>query len=257
MNPIQYKIRGRGPAVVFLHGFCESSAMWHDFLMPFEENHTLITVDLPGFGNSQELELHGMEDMAQSISKALVQEKIEKFTLVGHSLGGYVALSMAEQFPASLSGLVLFHSTALEDSEEKKAARDRSLDFIQQYDTEAFIRPFVPPLFYSKNRERCKSAIDLLIDQGLGISKSAISKTLLGMKNRKNRCHVLKAARYPVLSIVGKQDAAVPLDNSLQFCHLAPQSHALFLEDVAHMGMFESKEITQQALQSFIHLTHP
>ncbi len=241
--------------LVFLHGFCESKALWNDLIAKMPEKFNCVALDLPGYGeNLEPVEDYSMEGMAEAIHAELKKRHIKKFILVGHSLGGYVSLAFAEHFPKMLQGLCLFHSSALADTVEKKEARNKTIDFIKKHGVDLFMQSFVAPLFAPENRDKCKKDIEKLIKIGKATPEESIIKTLRAMRDRKKRLKVLKEAVYPVLFIAGKEDAAVPLEAILEQCHLPNNSTTVFLGGTAHMGMFERPFETRKSLEKFAEL---
>lgn len=114
-----YREAGEGRPLVLLHGFGEDGTVWQHQFNAFPK-YRLLVPDLPGSGQSELQDAMGIDDLAKYIDHWLKAIGIEKAVLIGHSMGGYIALSFAEQFPQKLSGLGLFHSTTYADSEEKK-----------------------------------------------------------------------------------------------------------------------------------------
>ena len=251
MSEISCNITGKGPALVLLHGFCESKEIWDEFATALSDEYTVICPDLPGFGASKSLAHVTMETLAEAVFKFLSGQKITEFVIVGHSLGGYVALALAEHNPIAIKGLGLFHSTSFPDSPEKKETRNKTAEFAKNNGVEAFIRPFVPPLFYPGNRERCKKDIEKLVEIGLKTPLQSIIDTTLAMRDRPDRTHVLSEAKYPILSIIGKNDGAVKLEDSLAQIHLPYKSYVQILGDTAHQGLFEKKEETIKMVRAF------
>ncbi|MGV3502130.1 MAG: alpha/beta fold hydrolase [Adhaeribacter sp.] len=244
---------GSGPALVFLHGFCESKAMWQDFVSPLAAEYRVILLDLPGFGhNDAPREDYTMESGAAFVQQVLAELQVEKCVLIGHSMGGYVALALAERWPRLLAGLSLFHSSALPDTEEKKETRNKTIDFVNKHGVDKFMDTFVAPLFYEGSRETQQKAIDLLTRIGKQASPQGLTGALAGMRDRPDRTAVLRGAEFPLQFIAGKQDPAVTLEQSLQQCHLPKESHTLFLDHTGHMGMFEKPRVTRQAVQAFV-----
>ena len=243
---------GSGPVLVFLHGFCESKVLWQDFVRPFAAEYRVILLDLPGFGNNDApRQDYSMESAAAFVQQVLAELQVEKCVVVGHSMGGYVALALAERWPRLLAGLSLFHSSALPDTEEKKDTRNKTIDFINKHGVDKFMDTFVAPLFYEDNRETHQHAIDLLTRIGKQAGQQAVVGAIAGMRDRPDRLAVLRAASFPVQFIAGKQDPAVPLEQTLQQCHLPREAYALFLDHTGHMGMFERPRETLQAVQAF------
>ena len=110
---ISYNEQGKGTAVVLLHGFLENQSMWDAFVPEFSKKYRVITIDLLGHGQTECLGyIHSMEDQADMVHHVLHELKIRKAILVGHSMGGYVALAFAELYPDNMKGLVLLNSTS-------------------------------------------------------------------------------------------------------------------------------------------------
>ena len=150
---ISYRMTGKGPDVVLLHGFGEDGNVWkfqEAFLTPY---FRLIIPDLPGSGRSPFLPMDGIppEDIisgyADIIKKIAEKEAVRHCVLLGHSMGGYIALAFAAKYEDMLAGLGLVHSTAYADSGEKKEARSKGIAFIQKHGAQEFLKQSVPNLF--------------------------------------------------------------------------------------------------------------
>ena len=118
---IYYHSKGKGPAVVLLHGFCEDSRIWEDFKADLlEEKYRVVLIDLPGFGQSDVVQDISIAEMSEAVIAVLDALKLKEVILIGHSMGGYVSLALAENYAERLAGLGMFHSQALPDNEEKQ-----------------------------------------------------------------------------------------------------------------------------------------
>ena len=118
---------GKGTAVVLLHGYLENLSMWDCFISELSKKNRIVSIDLLGHGQSDCLGyVHSMEDQAEMVSEDLSHLKIKKAVLIGHSMGGYVALAFAELYSDHMKGLVLMNSTSRADSDEKKHNRNRA-----------------------------------------------------------------------------------------------------------------------------------
>jgi pimeloyl-ACP methyl ester carboxylesterase len=238
--------------ILFLHGFGESREVWTDFMREFPDSYRLLTLNLPGHGtNVHDIRDYSMEAQARYVAEQLRQKGVDQALLVCHSMGGYVALAFAERYPEMVAGLVLFHSTALPDSEEKKANRDKNMDFVRRHGSEKFMESFIRPLFAPVNRERLLEQREFLEDIGKATPEATILGALEAMKKRSDRTHVLRNARFPVLFIVGKEDVAMSVESVLPQLALPAQGHALLLSDVGHLGYFEQPDLTRRAVIHF------
>ncbi len=254
-STIFYRITGKGKPVVLIHGFGEDGNIWDKQVDFLQDQFQLIVPDLPGSGKSGVISSQsavGMEEYAEIIKAILVEEKIEKSTMLGHSLGGYITLAFAEKYPGMLNSFGLVHSTAFADSEEKKAARLKSIEFIKKYGAYDFLRTTIPGLFSKQWSQDHLPEIETLVEKGKNFSSEALIQYYQAMINRPDRTAVLKNFSKPILFIIGEHDNAVPFDQSLQQCYLPVQSHIRILRNSAHMGMWEETTATNNFLLGFL-----
>jgi pimeloyl-ACP methyl ester carboxylesterase len=248
---IGYDISGSGPALVLLHGFLESKAIWDDFTLLLQKEFTIIGIDLPGHGESEMVaENHTMQLMAAAVKAVLLAENIDNMVIAGHSLGGYVALQVAVENEAMIKGLVLFHSHANADSEEARENRRRTINIVKQ-NRGGFIRQFIPDLFDHKHVEEYAGAIHKLLDQAALMTPESIIAAVSGMRDRSNQLQYLLLTETPVLFIIGKQDSRMPYNQVLAQAVIPSHSEVLLLEDVGHMGFIEAPGKTLQTLRHF------
>jgi len=248
---VSFSDEGKGKAVIFLHGFLGSKEVWRSFSELLSKTQRVIAIDLLGHGGSDCLSyVHTMEEMAEAIQAVLTHLKLRKYFLVGHSLGGYVSLAVAEKNPDNIKGLVMFHSSAKADDSKKKYDRDRVIRIVKM-NPELFVNEAVPNLFYTKYKPN-KRGIELYKKIAFSVSKQGVIAALEGMKDRVDREIVLKFAPYPVLFIIGKKDNILPYKELIRQSSLPEKGSFLFLKNSGHMGFFEEKKETFKALKSFV-----
>ncbi len=247
-----YTQQGKGFPLVFIHGFCEDSLIWKDFVQPFLPFYQVITIDLPGFGQSDVQPEHRIETYREAVKTVLTTLNIQQCILIGHSMGGYTALAFAEKYPEYLQGFALFHSHPFADSDSKKANREKTINFIQKYGTAPFLGQMLPNLFSEAFQKNNKTLIDKMIEEATAYSEAGIVAGLEAMINRPDRCAVLAQSQQPILLIIGKEDTAIPYRDSLKMSDLAPITVLHILENVGHMGMFEATAITQKIIFDFL-----
>lgn len=206
---ISYTDQGKGTAVVLLHGFLENQSMWKAFIPELVKKHRIITIDLLGHGETECLGyVHTIEDQADMVHHVLHELKIRKAVLIGHSMGGYVALAFAELYPDNVKGIVLQNSTSRADSDERKTNRDRAIVAVKQ-NYSAFIRMSIANLFSEDNRERLADIIEEVKLEALKTPLQGIVAALEGMKIRKDREVLLHTAHFPIYLILGIKDAVL------------------------------------------------
>ncbi|MBI2270652.1 MAG: alpha/beta hydrolase [Bacteroidetes bacterium] len=248
---VRYTDKGKGRTIVLLHGFMESLEIWNDFSKELSKSFRVVCIDLPGFGETPCIGyVHTMEMMAKCVKSVMDKERLRRYVVIGHSMGGYVTMAFAELFPDNLKGLGLFHSSALADTPEKKESRDKAITVVKN-NARQYIKIFFEPLFAPQNAEAHKNDIKILQERASHFPKLAIVNALEGMKDRVKRDWILEMAKYPVLFIIGKHDVAIPYESVLKQTELVKDADVLFLENVGHMGFLEAKEQTIKAVKKF------
>lgn len=236
---ISYSDTGKGTAVVLLHGFLENKNMWDNYVSELSKKNRIITIDLLGHGKTESLGyIQTMEENADMVYEVLSKLKIRKVILVGHSMGGYVALAFSELYPEKMKGLVLLNSTSKEDSSERKKNRDRAIKAVKK-DYETFIRLSIANLFSEENREKLIKEIEEVKIQALQTPLQGIVASLEGMKIRKNREFILHTAAYPKLLILGKKDPVLNYEENLE--QIKNSDVQLFTFPDGHMSSIENQ----------------
>jgi len=247
---ISYSDSGKGTAVVLLHGFLENKTMWDFYVSELSKKNRIITIDLLGHGETESLGyVQTMEENADVVHEVLAKLKIRKAILVGHSMGGYIALAFAELYPKKMKGLVLLNSTSKEDSPERKKNRDRAIKAVKK-DYETFIRLSIANLFSEENREILVNEIEVVKIQALKTPLQGIVASLEGMKVRKDREFLLHTTTFPKLLILGKKDPVLNYDENLEQIKNTDVKLVTFQD--GHMSSIENQEELLTVLASFI-----
>jgi pimeloyl-ACP methyl ester carboxylesterase len=246
---------GKGRTVVLLHGFLGSKEIWATTVEHLQKHFRVISIDLPGHGKSACYGyIHSMELLARAVKAVMDHLKLKKYILVGHSMGGYAALAFAELFPDNLKGICLFHSTSYADSEEKKRDRTRSVKLVKA-DANVYTRTTIKNLFGVKHIDKHHREISFAQKIAGKTSKRGIVSSLEGMKDRPNRDIVLSFSEYPVMMIIGRYDAILPMQSLLNQCDFIPSKYVLLLENDGHMGFLENPKVCSKHLKRFCRLS--
>lgn len=251
-SKIFYRTIGKGRLVVLIHGFAEDGDIWKNQIEFLKDHFRLIIPDLPGSGKSELIDDMSIEGMAEVIKAILLNENIESCRMAGHSMGGYITLAFAEKYPDLLSSFALVHSSAFADSEEKKANRLKSIEFIRKNGAFEFLKATIADLFTETWSSNNKEPVEQQIEKSKSFTDEAIIQYYQAMINRPDRTHVLKNFSNPILFIIGEHDKAVPFQQSMQQCYLPNQAHIHILRNSAHMGMLEEANKVNEALLQLI-----
>lgn len=204
--PVFFTDKGKGIPVILLHGFLENSTMWETFIPELAKNNRVICIDLLGHGKTGCLGyIHPMELMAEAVKAVLKHLKIKRSIIIGHSMGGYVALAFAEAYKEDVLGLCLMNSTPNKDNTERKKNRDRAIKAVKQ-NYKAFVRIAIVNLFRPKNRKIFTEKIKLVKQEALKTPVQGIIAALEGMKVRPDREAFFKTSDFKKLMIISKKD---------------------------------------------------
>lgn len=247
---------GQGPALVLLHGFTEDHRVWLPTALALSAHYKVVLPDLHGSGGSGwPAGGSSMDKMAEAVLAVLSQENIVSAVVVGHSMGGYVALAMAALAPESCLGLGLFCSHPYADDETKRANRDRTIDLIRKKGSGVFINAFVPGLFAPENVERLDQLIRELQQINLEFAAEAHITQLLAMRNRPDRSDLLLKWPKPFLVVGGLEDPILPYPTILKAAALAPITVFHGIQGAGHMVHYEKPEKTIALLDDFMKFT--
>ncbi len=249
-STVSYTDSGEGNTIVLLHGYLENKCMWNFFIPIFTQENRVVSIDLLGHGKTDCLGyIHTMEEQAELVLTVINHLKIQKIILIGHSMGGYIALAFAEKYPSNISKLVLLNSTAYDDNDERKKNRDRAIKMVKR-DYESFVRLSISNLFSNENRELLQADIENVKLEALKTPLQGIIAALEGMKIRKNRLEVLYKAKYPILLVLSKKDPV--LDYEIHQKQIENTSVQLATLEYGHMSHIESKNSLLEVLLAFI-----
>jgi pimeloyl-ACP methyl ester carboxylesterase len=257
-NKIFYRVYGSGKKLMLIHGFPETGHIWRNQVEHLKNKFQLVIPDLPGSGHSGMVPDMSMEGMA-AVLKAIMDEESApsdgRWVVIGHSMGGYITLALAEKHPQYLSGFGLLHSTAYADSEEKKTARRKGIEFIRQHGTSEFLKTSVPNMFAGSTKTENQALVENFLREANNFSPDPLVSYYEAMMKRPDRAHVLQNARVPVLFIMGENDTIIPLSDGLKLCSLPEKSYIHILRKSGHMGMWEEPAHTSEILEQFLNGT--
>lgn len=251
---IQYSKKGNGKAIVFLHGYLEAAIVWEELDNFFSNDFTSICIDLPGHGQSELIEeIQTMELMAEAVNEVLENEKISEALIIGHSMGGYVALEFYAKYPNKVSGLCLFHSTPFADDAQRVEYRNQIIELIKGGKHILLAKEHVEKTFAKHNLEKFEQKIGFFKVVAVNTPPKTAISVLEGMKIRKDNTKTLENINKKALWILGTEDNFIPLEvtNKLKL----PQNVKVKkMENVGHQGYVENFSKTVEILTEFFNI---
>ncbi len=239
---LRYRDKGKGNTVVLLHGYLESIETFANFANDLSRLARVITVDLPGHGMSNlKVKSCSIDEMADAVDALAVHLKLKKINIIGHSMGGYVALAYADKHKHKLQSLCLFHSSPNADTNEKIQNRKREINLILDGKKELICKASIPNTFSNNNLIKFAPEIERITKIACETPDHGIVAALEAMMNRTDRNHILKALDMPKVNIMGKEDNFIPLGVAREIARINDLT-PFVLQTSGHMGFIEQRQ---------------
>jgi 3-oxoadipate enol-lactonase len=250
---IDYRDQGSGEPVIFIHAFPLNQTMWNDQLTALSHYCRTITLDLRGFGGSDVPDgPYAMEQMAADVRGLMSALNIERATLVGLSMGGYVALAFYREYPDALRALVLADTRAAADTH---AARERRLQSAAKAEREgaAAIADDMVPLLLGRTTQQTRTDITARVRAMIeGNAPQGISAAQRGMAARRDSTYILAAIDFPTLILVGAEDQLTPVAEAESLRDGIRGARLQVIEGAGHLSNLERPHEFNAALRDFI-----
>lgn len=254
---LSYTDRGEGFPLVLLHGYLESKEVWDDFAEHLAVNHRVLAPDIPGHGQSEELEpIHSMELMADALHALLVHLNAGSCLMVAHSMGAYVMMAFADKYPDMTAGMLIFHSSVYADTEEKKQHRLNEISLIEAGQIQQVINQHLPRTFAQSNLEKHQSRIEQMKQKASTHNTQGVCALIRGMMQRPDRQELIQQWGKPLGFVFGSNDNFIPDAMARQMLALNANSQAYWLKHSGHMGFIEEPEESLKLVLSFAGLLH-
>jgi pimeloyl-ACP methyl ester carboxylesterase len=266
-----YRTAGSGPPVVLIHGMVNSSRHWERVALQLAERYTVIAPDLIGHGDSAAVRGdYSIGAHAASIRDLLAVIGIDRATIVGHSLGGGVAMQFFYQFPQRTERLVLISSGGL-GHDVSPLLRSAALPGMNQVLALVAHRRILDAMWAAGERLKQRG-------HGKGVYIQAIVRALRPLEQPGARAAFLHTLRsvidvhgqrvsardrlyllgsMPTLIVWGERDHTIPLEHGLATHEAVPHSRFETLPRAAHFPHLEDPEGLARVLREFIESTEP
>jgi 3-oxoadipate enol-lactonase len=248
---IAYTDEGAGSTLFFVHGFPLSRGTWTKQMEAFKSNHRVIAPDLRGLGES---EATGgpvsMSHYAEDLFALMQHLKLGPVTLVGHSMGGYVALAFAAAFPQALQGLVLVGTKSGADTPEAAAGRLTLAERVQKEGSVIVVEAMAPKMLSASNTDAAMAAE--VRSFMLPSKPKGVIGALLGMAERPDMGTWLGQVRVPTLVVAGADDTIIPPSESEALGEAIPGAKVEIIAHGGHLIAFERADAFNDLLRVWI-----
>jgi pimeloyl-ACP methyl ester carboxylesterase len=245
---------GEGPAVVLLHAFPLSSAMWLPQREALSANYRLITPDLRGFGGSPlGDDSPSVDVMADDVAALLDAKGIEGAVVGGLSMGGYVTMAFLRRHRDRVSAIVLADTKASADNEAARANRERIAErVVNEASTSVLLDETLPALVGETTKERRPLVLGRVKALVESAPPAAVAWAQRAMAARPDSLDDLRAADLPALVVVGEEDALSPVADAHAMVEALPNARLVTIPSAGHLSAVETPEEFTTALSDFL-----
>lgn len=250
---IDYRDVGQGLPVVFIHAFPLNQAMWEDQARALADRFRVITLDLRGFGGSQAPEgPYSMDQMASDVYELCRALGIDRAVLVGLSMGGYVSMAFARNYPESIRALVLANTRASADSDQARLRRARSAEKALNQGTAAAVADLLPLLLASSTLQSRPDIVQKVRAMAESVQPRVFAAVQAGLAERPDSTQLLSKVNFPVLIISSDQDALNTIQEAQALQEIIPDSRLRIIQGAGHLSNLERPDQFNAILTEFL-----
>jgi|SRR5579872_5369386 len=244
---------GSGDPIVLIHGFPVTRDVWDAQAARLASRMRVIRPDLRGMGRSSVPDgPYLMETLAGDVAAVLDALGIDRACIVGHSLGGYVAMAFCRMYSERVTRLALVCSRLAADTPEAAKSREELADRVEREDrVEPIVDSYIPRLFSQCLLEKRSPIVERARAMSLQNSAAGLASMLRGMAQRVDACDIAEDLQMPVLIVAGGADQVVPPGEAEQMARAFPRANLRMLRGSGHLPMLEEPEALGDLLFGF------
>ena len=249
MQHIYIGDEGKGFPLVLIHGFLGSSKMWEPQINFFKNHFRVITPDLPGFGKSNKVKSHNsIQSIANLLMDCLEEKKIDKFYLLGHSMGGMIVQEMAKKYGNKIVKLICYSTGPRGEMPGRFESVDQSRENLKKKGLEITVKNIAKTWFVRKENAKY---FDICIEAGKQTSTKAADDALIAFKNW-NGIDTLKNIKNETLIVWGDQDKSYNLEQIKTLEKSIKKSKLVIFKNCAHNVHLEQPNQFNNTIKNFL-----
>lgn len=244
---------GEGRPILLLHSYWGNQNLFDRLAGYLSNNFRVVLIDLPGHGKSGApppvftfdqfaIVLDGL------LSRLMIKEKV---SIIGHSMGGYVAMAYATKYPEKIASLVLMHSPLREADTQSIKMRVREGRLLQKGKKDLLLQLTIPSNFAPANIGRMDDALAALALSADKVTLEGALGAIHAINHRANSLPALQMAKYPILVVIGKHDKVYNSEGQLIDAGHIPNAEVLLLECSGHLGFMEEEDLVFEKMGRF------
>lgn len=250
-SSISYESVGEGRPMIFVHGLGGTGNVWHAQRGVLQKTHRVITIDLPGSGRSGKTDaIYSMDRWAEQIVELANQLKLDRFTIVGHSMSTILAQKIAGKYPKRVEAAILC-GPMTELSAAAKEAFTKRKEAVQSEGMTAIVDLVLGGALTSATREANAVLAGLFREMLMSndpVCYAGHCQALLDGSAKAEQPHI----KCPMLILVGDQDVVTPLANARAIAAAVPTAKICIVPATAHLTMSERPDLFNALVLEFM-----
>jgi pimeloyl-ACP methyl ester carboxylesterase len=248
-----YKIGNANKSILLLHGFAETAMQFIPMAELLQDDYSIIIPNHIGIGSSVSTHIpNSLAELVSPYSNLMRSLNKQQYIVMGHSMGGYMALSLYEQFPNEIAALSLINSNIYADTEVRQEKRKLGMAALNSSEANEFLSTLIPNLYAAEFVSKNKEAIQEHIKHALQIDKSVLANFYELMIRRRDCQKLVSTLSIPIQFIIGQNDITLEHNEHLAQSSKAPLSFVHYFKNCGHTSYIEQKVNCATALKKFI-----
>lgn len=251
-----YQVIGTGPPVLLLHGFTGSHKTWKSLQTSLLNNFQIITIDLPGHGQTT-AHVENMKQCCDDLAIILDHLQVSEVHVIGYSMGGRTALSLAMYYPELVASIILESSSPglkQEVERDKRMVHDEQMaQYIEQHGMNSFVDFWEKIPLFESQRELPGDVQQTIRHERLRQSTAGLAQSLRSMGTGKQPSwwSKLVVLHIPVLLVAGAKDHKFVKINEQMHQEL-PSARIVIMKNTGHAVHVEQPEKFGKLVVSFL-----
>ena len=241
------------PSILFIHGFPLDHYMWDAQVERFSDSNYCITYDVRGLGSSGVGDgQFTMESFVDDLEDVINNLNLNKPTLCGLSMGGYISLRAVERMEEKLGALILCDTKSLADTNEGKVNRAKGIKQINNEGVEKFVEEFISNCFADKFKHNNKADYEKIVNRAATYDAIGVKGCLLAMAGRTDTTSYLSKISIPTLVICGEEDNLTPPNVMKAMAEKIRKSIFVTIKGAGHLSPVEEPTIVNAEIEKFL-----
>lgn len=247
---MRYRDEGQGAPILLIHAFPLSSAMWEDQIDALATRFRVIAPDLRGFGaTARGSGITSLDQAAGDLAALLDHLNLKTVTVVGLSMGGYIAFALLRRHPANVARLVLADTRAGADSPEAQHAREQNAQLAEHEGAAAVAEQMLPKLLSAQADAAVRDEVRKIAAAN---DRAGVAAALRAMAARPDSTPDLATITVPTLIIVGAEDVLTPPAEARAMHAAIANSQLLEIPQAGHLANLEAPDAFSTAIEEFV-----